>query len=624
MDIEKKENIIDLPWMTRYDQFIKANFGKVAKALQDQVDAIMALQAVNPSMEGYIRVSGVADPALSYKAYKKPSTGGPSWHDIFYPCLVGTPLTGSEGQILHVLQKLGARKATAEDEGFTEGQAVWDDLEGNTHAIDGTEGDVMITNIATYYMISGKYDIDGVTFDVFLRSLAPFTYNDVDAEEQKPFGQSPDYCVAHNDNGVTRMHSVYNPAWNGSYTAQNSIVGAYSFDTDADTGEITETYDETATVLGGAGGLHTTNLALYTGEQYAMNLNPDTTKTVPFYNSTAHGAEILWGNIAAEGGTFDAHRASLMGSGFCSNDPATAAADWDESATGAKNGMRLVDKNNALKYYSLSTDAKSWTGKSGEFRIATMINEWRNPFHIMEAYRVLCHASRMNIPELTWFTFEGGKYKWRSIEGFNGPANGEATAVVFKQISSKLAANVVDPTDKTTSIEGNRIDFLVSVALYHGITTQVSPSWWTSGLIFTEDENGQYEAYMERDQDKLIKSENGDKNIDASFNFETLYAHVGTFAKGEGYRKNYSKDAFMLPDSNANKTGAGLHTYVGGYNWFTGTNAGAGKKSARGFRRGHGASSSSLSPLSMNAYVAPSIMYSNIAFGTCCRIVEIE
>ena len=103
--------------------------------------------------------------------------------------------------------------------------------------------------------------------------------------------------------------------------------------------------------------------------------------------------------------------------------------------------------------------------------------------------------------------------------------------------------------------------------------------------------------------------------------FETAYKHVGTFAKGSGYRKNYSNDAFMLPDSNANKTGAGLHTYVGAYNWFDGANANAGKKSVRGFRRGSSAHYPYLSPVAMGANNAPSGANTGIAFGTCCRIV---
>ena len=127
---------------------------------------------------------------------------------------------------------------------------------------------------------------------------------------------------------------------------------------------------------------------------------------------------------------------------------------------------------------------------------------------------------------------------------------------------------------------------------------------------------------MERDQTLLLKSVYGDINISDTFNFEEHYKHVGTFTNGDGYRKNYSNDALMLPDTNANKTGAGLHTYVGAYNWFTGGPAPTGKKSVRGFRRGYYAAVSSLSPLTVYAGYAPSYSSAYYAFGTCCQIVE--
>lgn len=601
---------------------VNGGYQQRTQELEAQIAMLKAeIDSIGAQAEGYIRVSGSSNPALSYKHYSKGAPGGftnESVSALFYPCLIGTKLTGNDaqiGKILVILDKLGAVTDN--------GEAKWKDLNGTLHAIDGSEGDVMITNIKPYHAIFGKYTIDGTAFDVFLTNPTAFTWEGIESEVIPVGADSPDYCVSHEDtDNVVRMHSVYNPLWNGSYSAPDSLVGKYIYAQNDETGEITEEYDASTTLLGGAGGLHTTDIDLPTGEQRAMNHNADTTKTVPFMNATARNAELFMANILAEGGTFDAHNATRMGSGFCANDGATAAADWEESASNAKNGMRLVDKNGALKYYNLNSDIKAFTGKGSAFYVGQMINSWRNPFHIMEAHRAICYAVQKGIGELKWFVFEGNKYKYRSVDGFAGPAQGEMTCVLWKMFSTKAAANVLDPTDKSTSLEGNRIDILISVSLFHGRTTQVSPSWWTSGLLFTEDENGQYEAFIERDQSKLVKSVAADNyNPATPRNFETAYKHVGTFAKGEGYRKNYSNDAFMLPDSNANKTGAGLHTYVGGYNWFTGTNASAGKKSVRGFRRGHNAGATYLSPMAVNAGSAPSGAYTSYAFGTCCRIV---
>ena len=597
-----------------------------AQGVSDNAEAIAQLQAIVADIEtiaeGYVRVAGSSSPALSYKSYKYHEHGGfgrESVFSLFYPCLVGTPLTGSgtEGKVLHVLQKFGARTI--------DGSPKWLDIYGTPHAIDGSEGDVMIVNIEPFYSINGKHTIEGTEYDVFLMSRTPFTWQGIEAEHMEKFGWSPDYCVSHTDtDNVVRMHSVYNPAWNGSYDAPVGVAGKYVYTTDPETGDIVETYDANETLLGGAGGLHSTNINLPDGEQRAMNMNADPTKTVPWMNQTAEGCNRLMSLILAEGGTFDAHNANLMGSGFSSNDGATTAGDWEQAGSGAKNGLRVMDKNGAWKYYGLGTRVRFLIGTTtGDFYAANVINSWRNPWHILEAHRAVCYAVEHDVHELEWFVFEGNKYKFRSVQGFNGPSHGEMTCVVWKLMATQAGANAIDPTDNATSIAGNRVEILVSTALVHGMTTQVSPSWWTSGLLFTEDENGQYECFIERDQAELVKSiaaENYDPATPRDF--ETIYDHVLTVQKGEGYAKNYLNGALMLPDNNANKSGAGLHTYVGKYNWFTGGNASAGKKSVRGFRRGSYAYVTLLSPLAMGASGSPSGAGPSFGFGTCCRISE--
>lgn len=608
-----------------------------AKAAEKvNADAIAALQAVVAGIEtlaeGYVRVAGSSSPALSYKSYKYHEQGGfgrESAFSLFYPCLVGTKLTGDDeqvGKVLHVLKKLGARTATADDTAFSEGQAIWEDIYGGLHAIDGTEGDLMVCNVEPYYSIDGRHTIDGTEYDVFLKARTPFTWQGIEAQHIDRFGWAPDYCVRHQDeDGVLRMHSVYNPAWNGSYTNPVGVTGRYVAETDPETGAITETFDPEATMLGGAGGLHTTDLSLPDGEQAAMNHNPDTTATVPFMNQTAEGCNRMQALLLSEGGTFDAHNATRMGSGFSSNDPATAAADWEQSGSGAKNGLRVQDKDGQWKYYSLASNVNFLRGLStGTDYAGTLVNSWRNPWHIMEAYRAVCHAIRNDVHELEWFTFEGCRYKWRSVEGFSGPAQGEATCVVWKIIATQAGSAAVDPTDRTTSIAGNRVEMLASTALLHGMTTQTSPSWWTSGLIFLEDEQQNYEAYIEREQAALLKSVSGDFAPDALPQFTHQYQHIGSFTIGGGYARNYQNGALMMPDTNANKTGAGLHTYVGKYNWFTGGAAPAGKRSVRGFRRGGYAGDAYLSPLSLYANHSPSFAYSSIGFGTCVRLTETE
>ena len=602
---------------TAISNAIAAEKTRAEAAEKANADAIAALQAVVADIEtlaeGYVRVAGSSSPALSYRHYKFNEEGGfsrESAFSIFYPCLVGTKLSGNDeqiGKVLFILQKLGYEDGT--------GHAL--DLAGNQHAIDGSEGDVMVCNIEKYYRLAGHFTVEGQEYDVFLMSREPFTWHGYDAEEIDRGGMSPDYCVAHLDSdNVTRMHSVYNPAWNGSYTAPVAMVGKYIYHQNEETGAITEEYDSEATLLGGAGGLHTTDLSLPDGEQRAMNMNPDTTKTVPFMNQTAEACNNLQALLLAEGGTFDAHNAALMGSGFSSNDGANAAV-FEAAGSEARNGLRYVNGQDNLVYLNLNVN--NAFGISNQMT-GTMVNSWRNPWHVMEAHRAVSYAVRKGVGELEWFVFEGNKYKYRSVPGFRGPGQGEMTCVVWKVLSSQFTNAAIDPADGSTHLTGKRIDFIFSTALLHGVTTQVSPSWWVSGLVMTEDENRNYRCFMERNQAELLKTVTGDIDVESTFDFEDRYPMVLEVAAGEGYARDYLDGAFMLPRTNDLKTGAGLHTYVGKYNWFTGGAAPAGKKGVRGFRRGGNANDPYLSPLSLYGSNSPSYANSYIGFGTCCSL----
>lgn len=568
-----------------------------------------AIAGINTLAEGFVRVAGSSSPALSYASYKytnHDSFAKESAFTLFYPCLVGTKLSGGDeqvGKILFVLKKLG----------YEDGSGMAEDLAGNKHKIDGSEGDVMVVNIERFYKLAGKFEVEGETYDVFLVSRTPFSWQGYDAEEVERFGWSPDYCVAHQDEGsVWRMHSAYNPEWAGSYQAPTAIAGKFVYQQAEPGGPITDTYMPEETVLGGAGGLHTTGLQLPVAEQYAMNMNPDTEATVPWYNATAIGAQRLMELILAEGGTFDAHNAKLMGSGFSSNDVATADT-FEASGSEARNGLRYQNAQGQTAYMGFSTaNAFGVTGKYAP----QFINDWRNPWKVMEAHRALSYATAMGVGELEWFVFEGNKYKWRSVDGFSGPAQGEATAVVFKVISTQLTADAQDPASPGVALTGRRADFIISTCLYHGMTTQVSPSWWTSGLIFTEDSDGNYQAYLEADQSLMLKSPTADIDAPEQYDFEKAYKMVGpVYSNGQGYARDYLPEAMMLPDTDGNKTGGGLHTYVGKYNWLNGSKPTEGKKAVRGFRRGNNANNTNLSPLTMNANNSPSNANSNIGFG---------
>ncbi len=556
--------------------------------------------SIGANIYGSVRVSGVSDPQLTFRRYLADGAAGNPL-DVIHPCLVekGT------GRLLHILQNLNFEK----------------DINGAPRKIDGSEGDVYITNTEPIYHITGHVYVNGVSYDVFLRSLYPFSWQGKEAERIEPFGLSPDNCVAHkDDDGVTRMHSVYNPEWAGSYYAMNGFVGKYVYEGIGNA--MTDTYDASGALFDGAGGLASVAISLTNGEQYAMNMNEDTTKTVPFFNEHAYALELFIGHMLAEGGTYDAHNAALMGSGFTANDGVTTAAHFNADNEPAVNGARYLGGDDKTTRYVGNASYGQWYADGTKNYLPGMLTNWVSPWKIMERQRVMAYAIENNIPEFTWFAFEGNKYKWRSINGFAGPNDGVMTCVVSKIFSTKFAADMVDPTGGA-SLEGHRIDFMITGAMYRGWSTDVSPSRWDSGLIFTTDNTALYKAYIQRDQSKMIKSVNADADADTVLPFEESYEYIGSVQGIQrDFRREFSDSSLFHAKSTILAKNAALHTYIGAFNWYDSKSSAAGLRSVRGFRRGHSASHANLSPCTVCAGNAPSNAGSNIGFGTCVQLAN--
>ena len=592
-----------------------AALGPKIDSLEDRIDGIEARvetmeELFGESVEGYVRVAGTSDPEMTFREYKHTKVGEESVFDCYKPCLVGNNFTGNVGKILHVLDPLDWYK----------------DENGNTRQLDGSEGEVLICNTKTIYAINGHVTVNGVEYDVFLRSYIPFEWNGHKAEEVKPTGLSPHYCVSHkDDDDVTRMHSVLNMEWAGSWQAQVDCVGKF-IATDDGEGNIVETYDADAKIIGDAMGKSSTNISLPDGEQRAMNINEDTTKTVPYYNMHAHALELHHvGLMLAEGGNWYQHAGARMGCGFSANVIANSAARWDESDTTASNGFRYIKHDGTTwGYYGFNSNANFGLGTTGDnLYKGCMLNQWRTPWNIFEQQRVLMYAKAHSIAELTWFAFEGSIYKYRSISGLAGLADGVMTAVVWKKLASKLPQGAVEPTT-TNDVSGNRCEWLISSAVYRGVITDVSPSWCVSGLWMCQwGTDNHYEAWLCTDQSKMLKSSSSTAiDEDAEYPQEAKdsgYLKLASINAGNAYRKNFGESLFW-PKDEAGRTGGGLGTYVGGYSYLAGPRPAEGKKTSRGFRRGNLANSAALSPMYVLGYIAPSGASSYLAFGICCQV----
>lgn len=569
------------------------------KAASDEIKTTLeSVKALSPEVEGWVKVSGISDPAFQTE-YKK--TNGDSVFDDWRPCLIeqGT------GNVLKWLNPLN----------FEE------DENGNTAKIDGTEGEVMIAPKTDKYAVLGRKKVGSTYYEVFLWSNGAFSWQGYAAEKVDRLAASPHYCVVHkDDDNVTRMHSVYNTEWNGSAASNMGVfTGLYVY-TQGEDGTLTETYDDTMNPNRGAAGKGTTGYSLGNGELYARNMNSDTTKTYPFYNSTAREVELFGSRMWAEFGTYDVHNRNLLGSGWCNNDAANNESLWAEESSAAVNGWRYENSAGTMVYGSFSTNKLLVSGKT--VSLEYYLDDWRQPWRIMEQQRVLAYAIKNGIAELTWFAFEGAKYKWRSVDGVAGPNEGVMTAVVWKWIKTKMVSGAVDPDNDNADMSGKDFEVLTCSGVYRGRITDVGESWWTSGLIATEDENGVYTWYMQRDQKQLIQSPSTNRlTTDDPYEFEKKYEKVLETATSprEGYVKTVNDRAMMLPDT-ASDFGGGLHTYAAHYAWFTGAKPSAGSLAVRGFRRGGYSVINVLSSWTVYGLYSPSNGNAYVGFGTVCLL----
>ena len=105
-------------------------------------------------------------------------------------------------------------------------------VDGTELKIDGTDGDVMLFTDSKLYFLKGTVaapaDLilgDGVELNIIALGISPFTIYGVNAKAFDPFAFNPQYTVNCQIPGVDNVecaHSIYNPAYAGSYSSPSN------------------------------------------------------------------------------------------------------------------------------------------------------------------------------------------------------------------------------------------------------------------------------------------------------------------------------------------------------------------------------------------------------------------
>ncbi len=209
-------------------------------------------------------------------------------------------------------------------------QTNWRQMqEGGASVLDGSDGsDIMQVHTQGVYAIIGG---SNPTYERFIVSDQPFSYDGDEAKYYPPYGETPDYETVMN--GVAR--SIRNDNVAGTHG-----IGSISGSTDACFG----TAD--------AGGFPRTALSRYSFEQSARAKNPDSGANLPYMNVCHQDLELTQAFMFIEFRTKQLN--ALLGHGITANVTPTAET-W-----GQVTGLRITD-DNGLTYRYISLAAKMHT-----------------------------------------------------------------------------------------------------------------------------------------------------------------------------------------------------------------------------------------------------------------------
>lgn len=453
-------------------------------------------------------------------------------------------------------------------------QTNWrEDETGAASILDGTDGsDIMQVHTQGVYAILGG---SNPTYERFIVSDQPFSYDGDEAVYYPAYGETPDYETV--INGVAR--SIRNDAVAGSHAA-GSITGS----TDQNFGQAD------------AGGFPKALLSHYAFEQYARAKNPDSNANLPYMNICNQDLELTAAFMFIEFRTKQLN--NILGHGLSSN-ATPSAATW-----GRVSGFRLsCDNGQSYRYHSFTTQMYLNDASAG----TTMWGILNGTFPLLKMFEAQLAVS-------DGATLEGvTDSEGNPVEGM---AQGVMTGIWTKSFSFTIenAALTAGGEKKTW-----KVDCVLRVPMWRGR----SRLWgnliqWYSGYgcvkYLGEDGQTHHRLYRSPGIEALVSdSDEAAKTGPGEFAFEKAYEDCGELIAFEGATRVYwgnnvakgMDGAVSTCVANGTTAGASMFNYEGASMQLAG-GASEGKYERRGVRFGDDANGGGAALRSAFANVAPS------------------
>lgn len=447
---------------------------------------------------------------------------------------------------------------------------------GDTIAIDGTDGDVCLFTDQTVYKLRDRGTIGSDTCNVIGLGLVPHLVGTMSSKKIIPFFRSADYTVNAKLDGDTRSqaHCIYNTSVAGSYSA----AGAYF---------------KTAYRSSG-GGYPSAGISSLDSSAQARNKNTDTDSSTPYQGLHFSWEELWWQAMYLELGTLDITATTNFGYG-CTNTGATATTFADTAMSGIS-GMKTITSAGAATYAGIySKSLQIGTGGTSVENLVALAGS--SPYTFLEELvhlRILDNITKngltsyvgnssavftglgtavvtdgsVNLSTGSGMTANTFYCQVRNVPNCQGLADGVMTAVINMYIMLECSDNVY-LAGGTTSMSGGKVIFKFSVPVYRGLA-------FLKG-IFTQME-GMY--YQQTNTDGTIRNvlwSVDDPSDMRVINTSTGYAD-GNETEGilKGLTKHWTvsttggwvKDSDYSVSLFAHQTfGAGQHSYECSYIW---------------------------------------------------------
>lgn len=331
--------------------------------------------------------------------------------------------------------------------------------DGQKHAIDGTEGDVMLVFDDDVYLQKCTQMVNGVELNCMGVSMNAHAWHGHAAKHFAPFAISPHYTVNAKLEGDERSqaHVVWNREAKGTMNEVDPILKA--------------TYKQ-------AGGAHTQYVSNVSAIQLAQAKNTDPLTNRPWMCQYYEFYEIWAALLQIECGTLAHTRLNLFGTGDTPLD-AVNANTWHDAQMSGNSGYKVVKADGSLSWCNIHAYHKFLvSGSDNEYSLLSAIcgGNIYNPVDMLEGQRFLDGMAEAGLLDYlgdtsALFTLtddgvvtkvdgvnvdtgEGMEtckhyYQARNVPGCEGMADGVMTAVVNSYTKLEFADGVTDLNGNT-------------------------------------------------------------------------------------------------------------------------------------------------------------------------------